>query len=390
MNSPIQDEINNLKIGISDKKKEIYIPYQNRFLNTLVLGNKGTGKTSLIFREFAYQTILEKNVGGTFIVSSKNLGYELYLLAKLKKRRFLFISPSVSCDAEDLINENHISKEKVSAKFDFDKLIFNNYIVIVDMEPLVYGDKSVEITSLIIECLRDSMYKSEYTCMRPHFLYVDDAFRYLDSVEDILYYGNQYNIATTLFLQNRNQLQTPSKDYTSFIDSNVGNTILTNSLVVNDSKHYSELLDINLLACNKSRGKIFYELKNKDGAKFTGSGEVKESMEINELLRGIYEEKKSLLRKKAKERRKREKELQSMSETPVISHEVEDKSSLAEHQFTTPIEEKEDTTTENVVTNVVLSDESNSESDNDKFDLDSSDFDDGKIELVVDWDDYDF
>ena len=101
----------NLKICVNDKKKEIFIPQKSRFLNTLVLGNKGTGKSSLILKEQAYQTITDKNVGATFIISSKDLSYELYILAKHRKRRVIFINPSVSNDVDLILNKEEITHE---------------------------------------------------------------------------------------------------------------------------------------------------------------------------------------------------------------------------------------------------------------------------------------
>ena len=79
-----------LKICIDKSGKDVFIPADNTFLNTLVIGNKGTGKSSVLLKNLAYQTILDKNMGGTFVVSSKDLSYELYTLAKYHKRRAMY------------------------------------------------------------------------------------------------------------------------------------------------------------------------------------------------------------------------------------------------------------------------------------------------------------
>ena len=60
-----------IELGENNDGEKFEISMENIFLNTLVLGNKGTGKSEIVFNNLAYQTILDKNVGATFIVSSK-------------------------------------------------------------------------------------------------------------------------------------------------------------------------------------------------------------------------------------------------------------------------------------------------------------------------------
>lgn len=298
MDSYTKDNFKNLKIGITDKKKDIYISYENRFLNTLVIGNKGTGKTSLFYKNFANQIINDKNTGGTFVTSSRNTAYEIHLLAKNKKRRISFLNPTVSYEIEKLMKKTSIKKSDIKELIDFERLIFNNYIVIIDLEPMIYGEKSFVITSLILECLKESMYQIDKTCLVPHFLQIEDSYKYLSSIEDILYYGNQYNVGTTLFFQNRTQFKNKGIDFSHIIDSNVCNLILMNDINLEDSKYYSELVDINLTVSNKSRGKFFYRIKSKEGAYLYGHGEAKEDEDIKDSLLMLHESKKALNRRK--------------------------------------------------------------------------------------------
>lgn len=395
----------NLKICVNDKKKEIFIPQKSRFLNTLILGNKGTGKSSLILKELAYQTITDRNIGATFIVSSKDLSYELYILAKHYKRRVLFINPSVSNDVDLILNKEEIRHEDLLKIYNFEKFIYNNYIVIVDIENVRTSEKGCTFVKCLLDNFKESMYKTDITCSRPHFLYIDDAFYYIDALEDILYYGSEYNIASTLFFQNRNQFKTKNRDYSSFLDSNIGNIILTNNLTHEDAKFYSEILDINLPACSKSRGKIFYELKNKDGARFSGTGDVKETKEFKEIVyEELYSVKRALKRKKMKEQNK---SINNNSETDnsnikkdIINKTTEDISTTIEDtDFNKKNKEvsvdstenkKDDSNLESSKSNLLneKNDTSNEKNDTSIFKHDI--FDDGKIELVFDWDDDDF
>ena len=379
-----------LKICINDKKKEIFIPYESRFLNTLVIGNKGTGKSSLILKDLAYQTIIDRNVGGTFVVSSKDLSYELYTFAKNCKRRIVFINPSVSNEVDLLLNGDEFEKDDLSKIYTFEKFIYNNYIVIIDIENAITKNKGIQFVKLLLELLEDSMSKSDITCSRPHYLYVDDAFYYLDSLENILYYGNEYNLATTLFFQNRNQFKTRYKDFTSFIDSNVGNTIITNNLNHDDAKYYSEILDINLTACAKGRGKIFYELKNKDGAKINGYGEIRGNEDFNNIVyEELYSVKRALKKKKEKDQKKintntSKDNLKSKKKIKKIEPEK-----VKEVEKTKEIFENTDDQNENISI-INNSDQSNIEisTNRNSVSIFNSDiFDDGKIELSLDWDD---
>lgn len=369
----------NLKICLNDKKKEIFIPEQSLFLNTLVLGNKGSGKSSLVFKGLAFQIIENKNMGGTFVVSSKDLSYELYLLAKHNKRRVVFFNPSVSADIEMLLNKNGISNEDILNICNFEKFIYNNYIVIIDMENIKTGINGCNLVKSFLENFSNSIYNTDVTYSKPHSLYIDDAFYYLDSLEKILYYGSEYNIATTLFFQNRNQFKFYNKDYSSFIDSNIGNIILTNNLNIEDAKFYGEIIDMNLSAFSKSRGKIFYSLRNKDGAKFNGMGDAYINEKYNEVIyEQLYPVKRALKRKKVKEIAKSNKstscntkkiELSMANEKNII----DDSNNIINNEL---VINKED---------ILFKDNKSSEKDKSLFLSDIND--DGKIELTLDWDD---
>ena len=413
MKNLIENEGCNLKVGINDKKKEIYIPHISRFLNTLVLGNKGTGKSSLILKEFAYQTISDRNIGGTFIVSSKDLSYELYILAKHYKRRVVFINPSISNDAEILLKQKNLSINDISSKYNFEKYIFNNYIIIIDSENVANGSEGIKFTSLLLENLKNAMYKSDITCSRPHFLYVDDAFNYIDYLQDIIYYGNEYNLATTLFFQNRNQFKSENKDYTSFIDSNIGNIILTNNLNIDDAKFYGEILDINLAVCSKSKGKFFYEFKSKDGARFSGNGEIKESLEIEDIIyEELYSVKRALKRKKIKEKEKNNIEKTSekfsknkkpapLEDINAQNNSIDDNNELINlgGNADDSIDNQEPPTVcfEDKFSDLKIKKDNDLGEESSDLEEESSDntfnnqvFEDGKIELTFDWDDDDF
>lgn len=290
-------------IGISDKKKDIYINDKVRLLNTLVIGNKNTGKSSVILKQMAYRNILNKETGATFVVSSKDLSYELYIMAKHFKRKVILIKPSTLIDAEILINSTNISIEKVLEKFNFSNYILKKYIVIIDMEYQQYGHKSIDCINKLLKALEISMYKTHLTNENLHFLYVDDAFNYISNLKNLIYYGAEYNLGTTLFLQNRDQLKIGSKDYSSFIESNVFNEILTNAITKSDKDFYSEVFDAEINTLVRKFGKIYYFTKHPETElRIQGSGEIYFNEDMKILIEQKLEStKKSLINKKRKQ-----------------------------------------------------------------------------------------
>ena len=62
--------------------KQVDIPEEDRFLNTLILGPTGTGKSSLILTPLIYQDLVNTNCGVTIIDPKEDLAEKIYELAK--------------------------------------------------------------------------------------------------------------------------------------------------------------------------------------------------------------------------------------------------------------------------------------------------------------------
>lgn len=235
-------EDNKLVIGLNDKSKELFIPEKSRFLNTLVLGTKGTGKTTSVLPMFVEQDLKRKNAGVTIICSSKEMSYNLYSLAKKYKRKIHFIKPSVNNEVTnkflwmkdynyDYINENIINyKEAIKKK----------EVVIIDMELLKYKNDALKAVAMLLLQLRLDIQETDITQRCHHFLYVDDAYNYLKFLEDLLTFSDNYNLGITLFMQSRNQFITKNKDFTPLISNNIRNTMLLNNITIEDYNYYKD------------------------------------------------------------------------------------------------------------------------------------------------------
>ena len=278
-----------------DNSQKISLSYHNMLYNTMVIGTKGTGKSSIILKNFAYQTILNKNIGGLFITSTRNLSYEIYALAKHHKRRVLFLNPSINKDVELAIYNNDYTV--LDLELDFNKLIFNNYIIIVDVEMLKTKELGKNFINFIISKLEESISINDEQFLKSFSIYIDDAFNYLDLLENILYYGREYNISSTLFFQNRNQFKTIKKDYTSFLDSNVINTIICNNLNIDDFKYYENLLNMNIIDKMSSKDVVCYLLQD-DNSKTSGFGHIELDNRMQEITNKKLDSIKKNLKKK--------------------------------------------------------------------------------------------
>ncbi len=233
---------NRLVIGVNDKNKDLFIPEKSRFLNTIVIGTKGTGKTTSVLPMFVEQDLKRKNAGVTIISSSKEMSYNIYSLAKKYKRKINFIKPSINNEVTnrflwlkdynyDYINENIINyKEAIKKK----------EVVIIDMEIMKYKSDALKAVAMLLLQLRLDIQETDITQRCHHFLYVDDAYNYLKFLEDLLTFSDNFNLGITLFMQSRNQFVTKSKDFTSLINNNVRNTLLLNNITMEDYFYYKE------------------------------------------------------------------------------------------------------------------------------------------------------
>ena len=265
-----------LIIGISENKKDtnIFIPESSRYLNTLIIGNKGTGKTECLLPKMVEQDLKGKKMGMTIITTKKEMAYNLYTLAKFYKHResdIVFLKPSINNTVSnkllwtttysyDFINEFVI---------DYKEAIKKKKIVIIDMEILKYKSEGLRAVAMLLLQLELDMQETDITQKTPHMLYIDDGQLYLPFLKDIVNNSDNYNIAVTLFLQSRNQLIVNDKDYSKMIDNDFRNVLLLNSLTNNDIEYYkSRFNDYNFYG--RKFTSILYEIVDNSNVRRTG------------------------------------------------------------------------------------------------------------------------
>lgn len=300
---------NRLIIGLNDKNKEIFIHEKSRYFNTLVLGTKGTGKTVTVLPMLVEQDLKRKNAGVTIIVSSKEMAYSMYSLAKQYKRKVNLLKPSVNNEISnkflwmqeynyDYINENIINYKDAIRKKE---------VVIIDMELLKYKGDGLKTLAMLLLQLRLDIQETDITQRTPHFLYADDAHNYLKFLEDLMVYSDSYNLGITLFAQSREQFLTPNKDYRPILDTNVRNTLLLSNISVTDYPFYKQkFYDKNSETDFFSRepNTFLYEMINVAGNRMSGVVRFKKMITIDFEALAVKSKKirANLLKDKRKER----------------------------------------------------------------------------------------
>lgn len=316
-NQEVLDE-GRLVIGYNDKKKELFIPENSRYYNTLVLGLKGTGKTHEVLPMMVKQDIENKKAGATIVVTKKDMAYTIYTLAKENKRKVRLLKPSINNEISNKLlwqtayNYDYINEFIINYK----EAIKKKEIVIIDMEILKYKSEGLRAVAMLLLQLQLDIQETDITNKTPHFLYLDDAQYYLPFIEHLLAFSDSYNLGVTLLMQSRSQMIKNGVDYTTSIQSNIRTTLLLNALSLEDVKYYSErFYEHNGLNnfYNRRANSIFYETLDRNNQRKSGIADFKTL--DKEARKEVEEKSKKTRAKLLKDKRKeREKQLQKMIE----------------------------------------------------------------------------
>ena len=257
------------------QKTKVFLSKQALSSNALIIGTKGTGKSDTILPALASQDMNNMQMGSTYIVSKKDIAYTLYALAKSKKRKVRILKPSANFEiANTLIGMQEYDYDKVNDLIDYKKAIKNKEIIIIDMEYIKYKQAAISATAMLLIQIQIDMQETSVTLKRPHRLYVDDCYLFLPFLDAILTAGDDYNMSCVLFAQSRAQFKAYNKDYTSLIDNNVRNTIITNGITIEDAKYFAESLGAYHTVkslMTRSEGVAVYEILDKEYRRITGT-----------------------------------------------------------------------------------------------------------------------
>lgn len=286
------------------KPKEITLTEDARDSNSMFIGVAGSGKSQYIIPLIFKQDLAKRDRGITVVCNQKDAAYTLYTMAKEAKRKVVLLKPSTNfAILNELLkkstwNYNFINDNIINYK----KVIKEKNIVIIDMEYDYYRNDAVRATAMLLLQLQTDMCITGETNKTKHYVYIDDCQHYLPFIEMLIECGGNYNMASFLFFQGRNQFKCDGVDYTGFIDNNVRNTFLMNNMNYEDIKYYGEKLcplnvDVKTNIYNFLRfpyGCFIYDIQGENYQRNIGVGR----------LLGISEAEMSKIKRKAIKHRK--------------------------------------------------------------------------------------
>ena len=248
------EDFNDIFLGATNDKKKIIITDKSLSAHGLMfIGIKGSGKTSLLPAVFYQSEIIEvneesglkrknTNAGITvFCTNKNNLVYFLYCMSKRYGRKKInIIKPSIDYRALITLYENEYSYDRINEIINFESAISNKEINIIDVETDQYGTLAVQAAGYLLVQLQTAMHRTAATKKKRHYLIIDDAERFTPYLEEILTYGDTYNISTILMFRSRQSY----KGYEDIIESNIHNLVLMPDISFDDAKYYSDLFGI--------------------------------------------------------------------------------------------------------------------------------------------------
>lgn len=214
------------------------ISYDMRMQNIAFYGSKGSGKSNHVLPMLANEQLDRRSEGALFIIEKSDISWMLYALAKKYHREVLFLTPSCNAEMKTLINSGVSDVSDVDKLVNFVDILQQKKIVIIDAEPYRYQKKSVDLVATLLMKLQTNMHHNSHET--PFFVYIEDGDLYLPYVKDLITYGGQFGIGSTLFFQGRALMNAQSPVLSYFVEANIRTTVLMNALIYDDFKYFKE------------------------------------------------------------------------------------------------------------------------------------------------------
>lgn len=209
-----------------------------RMQNIAFYGSKGSGKSHHVLPMLANEQLDRRNEGALFIIEDSNISWMLFALAKKYHREVLFLSPTCHTGMKELIDFGVSNVSDVDNMIDFKEVLQQKKIVIIDAEPYRYQKKSVDLVATLLMNLQTNMHHNSHET--PFFVYVEDGDLYLPYMKDLITYGEQFGIGSTIFFQGRALMNAQSPVLSYFVEANIRTTVLMNALIYDDFKYFKE------------------------------------------------------------------------------------------------------------------------------------------------------
>ena len=238
-----------LKIGVDTNGEKLYLGDDARQFNLAVFGTKNARKVPLLFY-LLMQDLVRKDTGITVFVNTPGLALELYAMAKVKAeeqakkegkknsgRIVKLISPFTSLDAYNtLVYSKEWNPELIKEKvLDYERLIKQKAVVIVDMEQSKLGKYAVKANAFMLMQLQSAMVSLDKSVR--HLVYMDGADDYIPYMKGLLKNGEFYGFSSILFINSLTGLAPESRQ---LIEEQVRNFIVLSGITYADAYHFSQ------------------------------------------------------------------------------------------------------------------------------------------------------
>lgn len=227
-----------LKLGTDIlNKDEFLLPTEQRMQNTVVYGAIGSGKTRSMLLSMAVEQLGDTSSGATFICGRGNESWLLDRMANKMNRDVIFLHPLSDKGTADYIElEYTTGAETQKFLIDYIDAIKKKKIVIVDFHLSKTRKKGrIALVKLLYQLQRSITHNSDNS---PHYVYIDDAEFTLPYIEELLKYGKESAVGTTLFLSSYKLVDSKSKELAYFLDANAATVITMNRLIHSDMVYF--------------------------------------------------------------------------------------------------------------------------------------------------------
>lgn len=252
----------------------VYQISKNQTANTLYYGRSTKGRD----RQMVYQVkqLLERSdlkIGLTVVVETPRLGAVLHNLATSKRRKVVWLNPQLHLGVRNQLLWIDGYDETLMDQWivEYERMIRNGYVVIVDLEPLRYFHRYDFAVSLVLWHLRIKLDKMFDRDRKPHALIVENTARHMDELVFFLEYGNCYGLSCLLWLDSP-QVFKGRSDRLALLEMSIHHTYLNARRAISDLPYYEKLfseIPASILE-DPSPEMILYRLQGKDYVYYQG------------------------------------------------------------------------------------------------------------------------
>lgn len=211
---------------------------ERRLQNTVVYGSTGSGKSRSLLLSMAMQQMEDTSSGATFICTRGDMSWLLDRLANKMDREVIFLHPDSDKGTHDFLEtEYRTGFEMQKNLIDYVHALEEKKIVIVDFDLATHRQKGERALIKLLYHLQRSIVTN--TEDHPHFVYIDDAELTLPYIKDLLLYGKDNAVGTTLLLSSYSLLEAKSRALSYFINAYTNSTIVMNRLTHEDLTYFN-------------------------------------------------------------------------------------------------------------------------------------------------------